>query len=219
MTLALKLRSARAENLSLDKTTTLYFSVLDLLSTFQHPSRVDHIANLILLLIFHHYLRTVAGECSQASDLDGQCPNYLIGSASTGCWGWCENCENCKNNLVWSMTNVNNSGCGQSTGDVEVDARCKTDNYSVILHLLWTHSLPQHVCQTNAISITDFCLWQRCSRRLLASQNSMNKFDREERNLTWKKRLTDCKTPVLYLLIWFYNVFLTVGINLTNTLT
>ena len=109
MTLALKLRSARAENLSLDKTTTLYFSVLDLLSTFQHPSRVDHIANLILLLIFQHYLRTVAGECSQASDLDGQCPNYLIGSASTGCWRWCENCENCKNNLVWSMINVHNT--------------------------------------------------------------------------------------------------------------
>ena len=99
----------RAENLSFDKTKTLYFSVLDLLLTFQHPSRIDHIANLILLLIFHHYLRTVAAECSQASDLDGQRPNYLIGSASTGCWRWCENCENCKNYLVWSMTNVHNT--------------------------------------------------------------------------------------------------------------
>ena len=114
MTLALKLRSARAENLSLDKTTTLYFSVLDLLLTFQHPSRVDHIANFILLLIFHHYLRTVAAECSQASDLDGQRPNYLIGSANTGCWRWCENCENCKNYLLWSMINVHNTGCGRS---------------------------------------------------------------------------------------------------------
>ena len=154
MTLALKLRSARAENLSLDKTTTLYFSVLDLLLTFQHPSRVDHIANFILLLIFHHYLRTVAAECSQASDLDGQCPNYLIGSASTGCWRWCENCENCKNYLVWSMTNVHNS-----QAVVEVQRMLKLMLIAKRTTILWSciyFKPTQYVGQTNASLITGY---------------------------------------------------------------
>ena len=176
MTLALKLRSARAENLSLDKTTTLHFSIQDLLSTFQHPSRIDHSHFIVDILSL-----SANSSCGMFSSL----------------WSWWSTPELLDRisehrllkvmRELWELQKlsclINDQrtqyiGCGRSTNDVEVDAHCKTDNYSVILNLLWTHSLPHHVCQTIASLITDFCAcMKKCFLHLLASQNLTQKKD------------------------------------------